>query len=492
MDNSTRFLDAHGANPQDVTWTDVFAAVDRIKAFFAAVSNRFVERDDVIRRIQYALLMREHLLLIGPTGSGKTALVNCVLDNIAGANVFRLGMSDDRTKTEVLGPWCLTRLRAGTGYWHLTGGYLPEAHYARLGEFFDAGDGLLRTLLDSLNERRLYNGPQQMRMPLMTAFADTNFTPEQMPARLPQLDAVVDRFLFRVNVPYPKDRVSDQRMIDASLVNAQKEPIVPISLEDLILVSGVIACANLVLDRYVKEAYTDIVRGVSDEREKQGRAPLSPRRKVWAAQCMEVSALFAGRTSVTMDDLASARYGIAIVPADEELFDKQIGTWQPHWIEKSKRCEIEKELDGIVQMTQGVPDALDLSKHLTTDLRKSIAELTALRAQVESLAVTSVDAHDLRNKQLRKIDEHIDAMQVDLIAKLAAFLPPEPKADADLNQLGEIIGITKQIKEGLDAIVSRSDRVRDLRAAAIDRTLRISTAVELAMLERTGSAKKII
>ena len=201
---------------------------------------------------------------------------------------------------------------------------------------------------------------------------------------------------------------------------------------------------------------------------------------------MEVSALLAGRTEVTMDDLAAARYGIAIVPADEELFDRQLATWQAHWIEKSKRYEIEKELDAITQLTLGVPEVLDLAKHLLSDLKTTVAEYGTLRSQIESLTPSSVDAHSLRNKKLQKIDEHLEACQIDLIAKLSDHLPKEVPADADMNRLTHIKGITKQILEELNAIASRTDRARDLRAAAIDVAIKVSAEVEVAMIIRSG------
>lgn len=482
-----RFFDATGQNTTEATWDEVFLATDRIKAFFAALNNRFVERDEIIRCILFAMMMREHVLLIGKTGGGKTALVNGILDNISGANTFRLGMSDDRTKNEVYGPWSLARLRADGGYWHLTEGYLPEAHFARLGEFFDAGDGLLRSLLDALNERRVQNGPQQIRMPLMTAFADTNFAPEEMPARMAQLDAVVDRFLFRVEVPYPNERVSTQRMIEAGLENVQRQPVVPLAITDVVLVSGVIASTNIVLDRYVREAYTDVVRSVSEERVKQGRAAISPRRMVWAAQCMEVSAILGGRTTVTMEDLPAARYGIAIVPADREIYDAQNAKWRIHWIDRALRRDIEQELDAINQMTQGLPDALDLSMHVTTDLKKLLDGHVALRASVSSLPVSSVDAHDLRSRKLCKVDEQIEAVQIDLVAKLAAYLPPEVPANAEVTQLVELKAMANRVKAELDAILPKTERVRDQLGKAMTQTLLISAQLEVAMLGHVNS-----
>ena len=50
------------------------SALERFGRFFAELEETFLEREDVLAQLALALLSREHVLITGPPGTGKSRL----------------------------------------------------------------------------------------------------------------------------------------------------------------------------------------------------------------------------------------------------------------------------------------------------------------------------------------------------------------------------------------------------------------------------------
>jgi len=237
------------------------------------VSMRFVEREDVIRKIMYAFMMREHVLLDGPTGSAKSDLIDTCIEGIVDATIWQMDLTRFTTDTHLFGNYDVRKMREEGHMVHMTDGSLAEANFAKTGEFFDASDATLRTLLGVLNERRITRGPQMLQFPLLTVIADTNFNPHQLSNRASQLEAVVDRFLFHTSTAYVEDPANRLTMLDVSLDGmGRKAPLPKLSLADVELVSGAVRAMNLVSDPYIRQAYEQLTRIYSGKRVEAGRS----------------------------------------------------------------------------------------------------------------------------------------------------------------------------------------------------------------------------
>ena len=68
-------------------------AVGKIQALRHELKGLFVERDEFVDGAFAALLARQHVLLIGPPGSGKSMLVHALCERIAGASYFFLDLA---------------------------------------------------------------------------------------------------------------------------------------------------------------------------------------------------------------------------------------------------------------------------------------------------------------------------------------------------------------------------------------------------------------
>src|SRR5712691_5574491 len=108
-----------------------------LQAIESELCAEFLEREDQVRGMLTALLSNQHLLLIGPPGTAKSALVSAVVGRLTGARIFTWLMTRFSTPEELFGPISLAGLEQDQ-YRRLTTGKLPEAHVAFLTEIWKA------------------------------------------------------------------------------------------------------------------------------------------------------------------------------------------------------------------------------------------------------------------------------------------------------------------------------------------------------------------
>lgn len=159
----------------------------------------FFERREVIRGLLVGLLAREHVLLLGPPGTAKSALANDLCSRIGGKYFYWL-LSRTSTPEELFGPVSLKALEQDS-YRRVTTGKLPEADIAFKDEIFKCNSAVLNTMLPVLNERVFFNDGQPVAVPLEMAVGASNELPEDRE----ELGALWDRFLLRYVVSYIKD-----------------------------------------------------------------------------------------------------------------------------------------------------------------------------------------------------------------------------------------------------------------------------------------------
>lgn len=174
---------------------------DPLRARFAdvraALSSSLVERDDEIDLCLTALVAREHVLLVGPPGLAKSALLDGLLACATGTK-FSILMTKHTQPEELFGPVSLAALKADR-YVRVTAGRVPEAEFLFADELFKAGSSILNTLLRILNERTFDAGDGvARRVPLRLCVAAGNEWPD--PESGQELAAAFDRFLLRKTV----------------------------------------------------------------------------------------------------------------------------------------------------------------------------------------------------------------------------------------------------------------------------------------------------
>ncbi len=155
------------------------------------LNDIFLSKRDAIRLALIAALAGEHMVLVGPPGTAKSALIRTFAKAID-AKYFEYLLTRFSEPNELFGPIDIQAFRGGE-YQRVTTGMLPEAEIVFLDEAFKANSAILNTLLSILNERQFHNGQKRINVPLISVFAASNEVPTSEDLR-----AVFDRFLLRV------------------------------------------------------------------------------------------------------------------------------------------------------------------------------------------------------------------------------------------------------------------------------------------------------
>jgi MoxR-like ATPase len=257
------------------------------------LKGRFVERDEVIDLIALAAVAGEHLFLLGPPGTAKSALIRQFALAVRG-RYFEYMLTRFSEPNEVFGPVDIARLRDGVVA-TVTSGMLPEAEFAFLDELFNANSAILNNLLTVLNERVFRRGAETHRLPLLALFSASNHLPED-----DALKALFDRFLLRCHVDNLRREAMPRLLYAGWELERAPSPTAAVSADDLRALAGSVFDVDL---DPVRELYTEMVFKVRD----LGIA-LSDRRAVKVLKLLAASAVLCGRTAAEPSDLWVLRY----------------------------------------------------------------------------------------------------------------------------------------------------------------------------------------
>jgi MoxR-like ATPase len=274
-------------------------AARSVREALAAASRGLVEREALLELVALAAVAKEHVLVIGPPGTAKSAAVRRIARALGG-KYFEYLLGRFTEPSEIFGPVDLRKLKDGVVETE-TSGMLPEAELAFLDEVFLGSTAILNTLLGILNERRFRRGHTQMACPLRVCVGASNQLPDDE-----QLAAFADRFLVRVFVdPMPDPRLEE--LLEGGWSLGAPEAPARASLADIDALTATALRADMTP---VRPRLAHAVRLLR----KAGIA-LSDRRVVKVQTLIAAAAALAGRASPTEADLWPI---VAAVPTREE------------------------------------------------------------------------------------------------------------------------------------------------------------------------------
>ena len=278
-------------------------AASRLRDAIHEATEGLVGREHLAELMILGAVSQEHLLVIGPPGTAKSAVVRRVAQSLGG-NYFEYLLGRFTEPSEIFGPVNLNKLRdvggtlflIGTGPTTVTAGMLPEAEIAFLDEVFLGSTAILNTLLGVLNERQFRRGHTRIRCPLRVCVGAANGLPEDE-----GLAAFADRFLLHVFVePVADARLED--LLEGGWQAGHKAVAPRAELSSLDALNRAVPMVDM------KAVRGDLAHAVRQLRQAEIR--LSDRRIVKAQQLIAGAAVLAGRTVAERADLWPLLYAI--------------------------------------------------------------------------------------------------------------------------------------------------------------------------------------
>src|SRR5688572_24018497 len=169
--------------------------IARLSAGFQDVARTmnaaFLDKQEIIRLMLASAIAGEHIVFVGPRGTGKSAKID-MFARLVDARYFEYLLTRFTEPNELFGPVDIAQFREGR-YTRRIEHMLPTAEIVFLDEIFKSNSAILNSLLHVINERKFQNGPEVVPVPLISLFAASNEVPNDE-----NLAAMFDRFLVRV------------------------------------------------------------------------------------------------------------------------------------------------------------------------------------------------------------------------------------------------------------------------------------------------------
>jgi MoxR-like ATPase len=288
--------------------SSVRESVEKFNNFFGLLKKRFIDRDDELEQIKYALLTQEHILLKGKPGTAKSQLGRSVFSNITGATNFEVQLSKFMSEDYLFGPINVKKLREEGEIVHNTKNTIVDSNFAFIDEFFDGSDVLLRSLLEILNERTFTRNTQKEKCPLHTAILTSNYSREEE-----STEAILDRILFKSDVSPIGTATGRMRMYKNALVfNSNGH--VELDAEDQLALDTLKKLVRFIKSESVtvSETVLGLYDSVLKEYVRQTTKYVSDRTAVKMLKLLKSVAVVHGRTMVLLEDIPLLKYSICM------------------------------------------------------------------------------------------------------------------------------------------------------------------------------------
>jgi MoxR-like ATPase len=272
---------------------------DKFQAVEQELNGIFVERNEPIRGVILATLAQTNILLLGPAGVAKSALIKQWNRRINDSKYFEWLLTKYSTPEDLFGPPSFKAIDEDR-YRRVTTDKLPEANTAFLDEVFKANSSILNSLLTILNERIFYNDAKPTKLELFTVAGASN----EVPDADDNLDAFFDRFLLKYHVEYIKEDGNFLEMINGDL---DKEPKTFVSHKDIHEAQGLVN--KIEFPTEMQQLYVKMRKTLMSE-----SFHVSDRTYKLAVRLLKSQAWLAGRDKVDTPDFEVLKHIVWMMP----------------------------------------------------------------------------------------------------------------------------------------------------------------------------------
>jgi MoxR-like ATPase len=274
---------------------------DRLEAVAAALGQVVVGQAAVVEQVLAALVAGGHVLLEGVPGLGKTLLVR-TLGQVSGLSFSRVQFTPDLMPGDITGTQVFDR---ESGELRFAPGPL-FANLVLADEINRATPRTQSALLEAMQEHTVTAGGQSHALPA-PFFVLATQNPLEMEGTYPLPEAQLDRFLFKVLVPFPSD---DELARIGERTTGPTVDTPPRVLEPAELVAAIQLVRQVVVAPHVLDYAVRLVGATHPERSAVAevgrfvRYGASPRGLQALLLAAKVAALRSGRWNVAFGDLA--------------------------------------------------------------------------------------------------------------------------------------------------------------------------------------------
>jgi MoxR-like ATPase len=303
------------------------ATITRIQQISIDLNARFRQRWEVIECMLASMLAGELVLLLGPRGEAKTAIVEALAEYINGGQHFSVGLAKSSTPDDILGGVDVVALQAGT-YRRNVNGFLPTATTFLLDEGFKSNNPTLQALLRVLSEREF----QGVKIPaLFGAIASNELPPElrgQKNGKSTDLGpfedsllAFFDRFFHKLEVLPLEAGSADWDNVIFGAVSETRNPklfVTPAEIRDLQE-----AVKKVVIPESVQGSIRQLAISLADAKT---NVHVSTRTWRKAIRVLQAHAMLAGRMEVKRSDLRWLEYALWTTPDQKAVIRSAISS----------------------------------------------------------------------------------------------------------------------------------------------------------------------
>lgn len=324
------------------------SAQAKMQQISVEMNQLFVERDELIKLMMLAISTGTNLLMLGPPGTGKSMITYELCGRIENAKYFQWMLNKTSDPSEILGPFSVKEME-NDKFMRITTGKLPEAHIAFMDEVFKSNAPTLNALLTIMNEHMFYNDGRAVDVPLISMFGASNEPPEDE-----SLDAMYDRFIFRMNVRYIHDPSNKKRMhsnyIDSRAGLLGLAGKTTITLEELLVLQQAAKSVKV-----SKDIINKFIRLINDL-DRQA-IHVSDRRQNECFKIMQGSAVLRGSNAVGLDDFKSLIYVLwekeEHIPIIESAILKMVNPYDDRFKElKENFNQVKNDIESITDSSQ--------------------------------------------------------------------------------------------------------------------------------------------
>jgi len=277
----------------------------KIQQIIVEQTKTHKERAEVVEDVWSAIIARQHLLMLGKGGSGKSYLTRDVARRINrqdGTPVayFEVALDETTTPDALSGPPDIRSMVEDGVTRRVTTGMFPECDFAFLDEFFNGNQPVIHHTMPMLNERIFHNNAAPTEIPLWSAFMGTNKLNADA-----DMAAAWDRVHRRHIIGYVQQPENIQALIIDSVERKTQDyfdgSYTTVSLEEIKVAHE--EAMNLVVPQAVWDIFLDLLESLKRE-----GIEVSTRRQVEGMTAVLATAWLNGNEQVKVGDLAVLRH----------------------------------------------------------------------------------------------------------------------------------------------------------------------------------------